>query len=356
MLTMINKRLAMVLLISAMVMMPARLIQAQEYAAAFLDIPLGSRALSLGGQFSPIDNTDGTAFYWNPSAIAVMKGQLISTMYSSQFGTLGDPLSHYFHLGYSKKLSSSTGISVNWIRNSIGNIAFNGDAGIGNGVVDWAGIKSGQFNRGTFSNADDAVYLSVAKNLFDGVNLGWQYFSLPIELPIGASVKYIRQSFGGQDTLRFAGSGIGVDVGTMFKFKLGDFFGTDVLGFFTLGLTVRDVFNTPVSWNTVFRTKSAIQRSVLFSTSYQQDLPFFSSKLLFLFSRDSKYNGTTSAGVEYRYRNIVALRIGRYDSDLTLGAGLLLFKGFFIDYAFQNSRNLGNPHRLNLTVNLDELL
>jgi hypothetical protein len=329
-----------------------------RYAASFLDIPLGARALALGGQFSPIDNSDGSAFYWNPSAIAMTKGQFISSTYSNQFGTLGDPLSHYFHVGYSQLLKNGAAFSVNWIRNSISNIPYTTEPRApGNtfGPSEFQLIASGALDSGSFSNASDAVYLTIGKNIIDGLNFGWRYFSLPLELPIGVSFKYIREGFGGDGPASQASAnGVGVDLGTMVRFKLGDFVGVNFLGPVAIGLNIRDLFNTPVSWNVNEKIKSAIPRSVLFNVSYQQPLPFFSSTILFLAAQDTKYDKITSLGVEYRFKQVIAFRLGSYGNQVTLGAGLLVLKAFFIDYAYQSSE-LGVPHRISLTVNLQEL-
>ncbi len=337
--------------------------QAQNYAAAFLEIPLGARALALGGQFTPIDNNDGSGFYWNPAAVAFVNGQLLSTMYSNQFGTLGDPLSHYFHLGYTQNMGS-VGLSINWIRNSVPDIALNESAQLNpNDPFDFSGIVDGRYNIGSFRNTSDAFFITVAKNLFSRIDFGWQYFNLPVDLPIGITFKYIRESFSGNRLNEFlgansvSGTGIGVDIGAMLRFNVNDFVGSKSLGMMALGATVKDLFNTPITWNTPDRdnNKAAIPRSIIASLSYQQPLPFLSSSILGVISRDTRYNGITSIGVEYRYRSFLALRVGSLDKQLTLGAGLAIIRAIFIDYAYQNSE-LGSPHRISLSLRLDEWL
>jgi hypothetical protein len=330
------------------------------YAADFLNIPLGARALGMGGQFSPIDNNDGTAFFWNPAALALMKGKYISTTYSNQFGSLGKPLSNYFHIGYSQDLGNGVGVSGNWIRNSIGNIPLTDDpALVGSGATGefLRLIQQGLLDNGgaTFSNNDDALFLSIAKTLINAVDFGWQYFRIPIEIPIGLTFKYVSQSFGGDSRVSYTGTGIGVDLGALIKFKFGDFVARPIFGDLALGATVRDVFNTPISWNTDLRTRASIPRAVVLSASYKQPLEFLSSSILIAFSRDTRYDGITSLGLEYRFRQLLALRVGSLERELTLGAGLFLFRAIFIDYAYQSSP-LGAPHRIGLTINLAEWL
>jgi hypothetical protein len=98
----------------------------------------------------------------------------------------------------------------------------------------------------------------------------------------------------------------------------------------------------------------AIPRSLVIHASYKQPLEFLSSAIIVLITRDTKYEGLTSLGAEYRFRDILALRIGSYDRNLTLGAGIFLFRAFYIDYAYQSSE-LGAPHRIGLTIDLAEL-
>ncbi|MDW8466427.1 MAG: hypothetical protein RML35_09725 [Chloroherpetonaceae bacterium] len=331
-------------------------VQAQEerYAAAFLDIPLGVRALGVGGQFTPIDNTDGSAFFWNPSALALIKGKFVSTMYSSQFGSIGNPLSNYFHIGYSQDLGAGIGASFNWIRNSVGNIPLTNEPTGARGDY-FRQIRAGILDNGgaTFSSNDDALFLSLGKTIINTVDFGWQYFRLPIEIPLGVTFKYVSQSFGGDRRVSFSGNGIGVNLGTLIKFKLGDLVGKQLFGDLVLALTVKDLFNTTISWNTDLRTRAAIPRSFLFHFSYKQPLEFLSSALIFLLTRDTKYEGLTSIGVEYRFKDLLALRVGSYDRNLTLGAGIFLLRALYLDYAYQSSE-LGAPHRVGLTVNLAE--
>jgi hypothetical protein len=334
-----------------------------NYSAAFLEIPLGARALALGGQFSPIDNTDGSAFFWNPAAVSFTKGQLLSTMYSNQFGSIGDPLSHYFHLGYTQNLGNGVGVSINWIRNSVSDIPLNDDPRVG-GSLDINNLNqiiNGGLTVGQFSNSSDALFLTVSKNVLNRLNLGWQYFNLPLDLPIGVTFKYIREGFSGNGLNEFVGSnsvsgtGIGVDLGAMARFNVNDFVGSRSLGELAVGATVRDLFNTPISWNTTSKSKAAIPRAFIFSVSYQQPLPFLSSTILGVASRDDRYGGLSSFGAEYRYKNLLSLRIGSYNKDVTLGAGLIILRALFVDYAYQNSE-LGSPHRVSLSVKLDEWL
>ncbi len=325
-----------------------------SYVAAFLDIPIGVRALGLGGQYTPIDNHDGTAFYWNPAGVSLTQSGILTLLYSNQFGSLGDPLSDFIYVGYAQEISKGFGFSVNWIRNSISNIPLTASLDLNQGDIGQILHRQDLIN-GSFSNTDQALILSLAKNVVSSVDFGWQYFDLPIELPIGINFKYIHQSFSGASEVEYSGSGVGIDLGAILKFKLGDFVSNQAYGDVAIGGTVRDLFNTPISWNTDLKTKATIKRSYLLSFSYKQPVRIISSSLIFLLTLDSKYEDITSLGLEYKFQDILALRIGSYDENLTLGAGFHIFNEIYLDYAFQ-SHELGDPHRVGLTVDLLKLL
>ncbi|ACF14984.1 hypothetical protein Ctha_2535 [Chloroherpeton thalassium ATCC 35110] len=343
-------------LVALFALCPSANAASENYTAAFLDIPLGVRALGLGGQYSPIDNYDGTAFYWNPAGVGLAKGKLLSTLYSNQFGSFNDPLTKYFYIGYTQDIGDGVGFSINWIRNSISDIPYAPDELDLTDIDDLLSrLESGDFLDGTFNNADDAIFVSIGKNIATSVDFGWQYFNLPISLPVGITFKYIHQGFSGNSAVEYSGTGVGIDVGGLLKFNLGDFVSNKSYGDVALGLTLRDIFNTPISWNTELKTKSSIKRSYLLSFSYKQPLPFISSSLMFVYSYSSKYDGLSSIGLEYKYRELLALRVGSYDSEASLGAGIFFNSSVFIDYAY-NFNDLGGIHRVGVSLLLSRIL
>jgi hypothetical protein len=356
-------RRSTLLILIALVTSSSLKAQNSQYAGAFLNIPVGVRALGMGGIYVPTDNTDGAAFQFNPAGVSLVKDKTLTTMYSNQFGTLGAPLGDFFHIGYTQSLGNNTSFSLNWIRLGIQNISLN--RGPSNATTDadiqellqYLDNPDAHYNIGTFSSTDDAFYLSIAKNFTFPLNFGWQYFSIPVEIPLGINFKLIREGFSGSQPLleggqnSYSGTGIGVDVGGMFKFKLSDFLNKPYYGEFAMSLTIKDIFNTPISWNTDTQTKENIKASTLFGLSYSQPLMFASSTILVSWNHFSKDNGGSNYGAEYRYKDLLALRAGVLEKNLTLGAGLVLFKAFYIDYAYE-FHELGGPHRIGITVNL----
>lgn len=191
-----------------------------KYAASFLEIPVGAQALGMGGAFVSLAD-DGTAFHYNPAGTALIDQKILSMMYSSQYGQLFAPLSNFYFIGYAQKLQDLN-VSVDWVRSSVDNIP-SGEDLISlypdDPVMREELIKNGSANTGSFSSADDAIYLNIARMFKFDVDLGWSLFKIPIQLPIGINFKIIHRLLDGR-----AASAVGLDGGFMLRFPVGPIF------------------------------------------------------------------------------------------------------------------------------------
>ncbi len=314
------------------------------YSGAFLEIPLGVRAAGMGTAFTSIAS-DGSAFFWNPAGSSLTKGILISSQYSSQFGTISDPLSSYFFTGYSQNIEDLGAFSFNWIRLSIDNIS--------NFEKLTSPDKAAEFakNGSLFNNSQDAFYLNFSKQFNPVFNFGWQFFKIPFKIPVGINLKYIRNSFGGN--VNQTGSGFGVDAGVMVITDMNDYFSIKDWGIVSFGFNLKDITNTIITWSKDNKQFS-IPRSYSWGLSYSQPLKSLNTEVLVSYQSVNRYIHEDDLGMEMTYDKKYAFRIGSYNSLLTLGAGLILYEGINIDYSFQ-IHELGNPHRIGLSVNLDTI-
>src|SRR5687768_10461640 len=83
-----------------------------KYAADFLRIPVGSKALSMGGAFTGIAD-DESAFHYNPAGISLLPGKHFAFMYSSEYGAPGSALAGFWHLGFTMPVSGAA-VAINW--------------------------------------------------------------------------------------------------------------------------------------------------------------------------------------------------------------------------------------------------
>jgi hypothetical protein len=328
------------------IMAVAALAQVQEeetkYGAAFLDIGIGARALALGSAFSA-EADDGSGFYWNPAGSAFLARPQVSAMYAEMFNSLEN---HGF-ASVAVPIFGNTVLAASWIRLAVEGIPryddnnlynFEKDERYANPETD--GLTAPALDQFNFTN--NAYYITVSKLNRWNVDLGWQYFEIPMDFGYGVNFKMINMNLYDR-----SGSGLGLDAGVRLKMGLNDLFADDNFGYFSLGLAVFDLFNTSITWDTDSKQKDYIERMWRFGFAFMQPLNFANSQLFILYDLDTKYDGHWHLGTEILYESMFALRVGTNDGSFTAGAGIAYWK-FKIDYAYQNY-DLGNTHRVGLT-------
>ncbi|HUI31301.1 MAG TPA: hypothetical protein VLX91_13915 [Candidatus Acidoferrales bacterium] len=315
-----------------------------KYAASFLEIPVGAEALGMGDAFVSLAD-DGTAFHYNPSGTALIDSKILSMMYSSQYGSLFSPLSNFFFLGYAQKLQDLN-VSVDWVRLSVDDIPSTLDlTEVESPALREDSIKSGLANTGSFSSADDAIYLNIARMFKFDIDFGWSLFRIPVQFPVGINFKIIHRSLYGRTA-----SGVGIDGGFMLRLPFEEESGEKNLGTFSFGMNVRDVTNTRMAWDT--QTNESIQRSLVWGVSYDAPIDVIGGDVVVTVNRDSRY-GDFLIGGEYVYKNLLSVRVGSDASNITAGAGINL-NFIRVDYAFL-AQDLGNVNRVSASFYMDKI-
>ena len=328
--------------------MPA-LAEEGSHAAEFLSHGVGARALGMGSTFVSIA-ADATAAYWNPAGLAQIQRRAFATMYSDSFGGeeggfLGKGLVEYNFVSYVQQIEGIGSVGISWIRLGVDDIPHTTFVDVnGNGILgdfqdkDGDGIKDpGELYidrpdvAGYFSNADNALLISYARQVYP-------------KLSIGGNLKLLRQSL-----FQNSGNGFGIDLGLMFKPLEG----------FHIGAMLADATGTQIRWNTPNRPAFTRDRRLRIGVSYRIAFPVIGKATfgvdLETDRKDLKAGGGSEAlfrfGGEYWLFNVVALRIGAEGNKLAAGAGLRLRLGeatLFADYAF-NAHDLGSSQRISIS-------
>ncbi len=315
-----------------------------KYAGSFLEIPVGAQALGMGDAFVSLAD-DGTAFHYNPAGTALIDTKILSMMYSSQYGSLFSPLSNFYFLGYAQKLQDLN-ISIDWVRLSVDDIPSTQDLTlVESPALREDSVKSGLANTGSFSSADDGIYLNISRMFKFDLDFGWSLFKIPVQLPVGVNFKIIRRSLDGR-----VASGVGLDGGFMLRFPFGGDAAQKNSGALSFGMNVRDVTNTRIAWDT--QTNETIPRSLVSGISCEVPVNAISGNVVITVNRDSRY-GDFLIGGEYVYKNLLSLRLGSDASDITAGAGIDL-NFMHVDYAFL-AQDLGNVNRVSASFYLDRI-
>ncbi len=313
-----------------------------KYAGEFLTLGVGGRALGMGGAHVALVG-DVTSGYWNPAGLASMDYPQISLMHEEHFGDLVNYNYGAVAIPYGKDMS----FGLNVIRLSVDGIPDTRNALIdrvtGEEITDITNPRAIlDYSRiSEFSNTDWAFYLTFAKRHSE--DFYW-----------GANVKIIKR-----DIAEFSATGIGFDVGAIYK-------ATDKL---TLGANLQDITTTLVAWDT--GRNELISPTAKVGAAYQ--LQFLGGYLTPAIDLDLRFEnrefaanfnvGPVSAdfhgGLEYDYKRVFAIRVGYNDvKQFTVGAGIKLPK-LNIDYSFarfsdDDLERLPDSHRISLILTLDQ--
>ncbi len=318
--------------------------QDTEYGGAFLNLGVGGRPLGMGSAYVALSD-DAYGFNYNPAGLALTGNIQAASMYANLFNTL----EQQSFLSVVIPVFGSATFSFAWMRVSIDDIPrFLFDDShtaaqrvLGGDETLWLSYPAS----GSFSSFEEAYFLTFAKYKRWNMNLGWEYFEIPVDVGYGLNFKVLRKSLDDKSA-----SGIGLDLGGIIRFPLDQVFQTEYVGDLSFGLNVQDLTNTQVKWNTDSKAIDKITHNFKFGMAYVQPMQFMNSQFTFTLDYNSHYGGYSQMGGELLYHSIFAIRVGMNDRDFTTGAGIYFWK-FKIDYAYQ-SHDLGNSHRVSLLFGL----
>ncbi len=323
--------------------------QDSKYAGAFLEIPVGSRALAMGGAYTAIAN-DEAAFHWNPAGVSLVADRLAGFMYSAEYGTPGSSLANFYQLGFTFPMKDVT-LAANWVRLSVGDLMHTPD--LTDSLADTRQRLVRDYVGGSpdyFSDNEDAFVLSIARNNHFTLDWGWLYYKQQIEVPIGVNFKIIHQGIG---TFGSA-SGIGIDAGAMVRFSVAEFTQTPALGNISLATSITDIGGTRLNWST--QRTQVIPMHINGGLAYAQPVPLLHT--VAIFSSDFLIGevGQPRFGLDITYDGKVSLRAGLNQGLFATGAGFNWQKKVDVNYSLSINTALGPEHWLSFSFDIDNLL
>ncbi len=312
-------------------------VYAAKYAGEFLSIGGGAAHLALGGAGVALPTGAESAF-WNPALLSVQNGIRGTFMHSERFaGLVG-----YDAVSFSMRRDAPEGATPIALGVQVQRTAVDGIP-VTELLVDSLPpvLPDGTINfktTGTETSRDLVCLFSVA-----GRHPGFG-------LDLGVSVKILYRNLLGSTAL-----GAGLDAGCFYRWRNG----------LAAGVSLADLTTTPVVWET------GVTDLVTPTTKVGVSYSFGTGKTLFrgacALDADLKFDnlgpaadlsaGRASldfhAGGECWINNAVALRTGLdRGGRLTAGAGLVVSVLRF-DYAFLLDADLGNTHRVSMSVEVE---
>ncbi len=300
-----------------------------ESGVPSLTIPPGARPNGMGEAFAAVAD-DATASWWNVGGLAFLKSKNLAFMHSQLVPDLASDV-YYEFLGYSSPAGDVGVWSVNLIYLTYGESIATDPAGTPLGTfTSWEGTLTGSF----------------AMQLGDNVGAG-------------ISMKFIRVDYAPeeftQDNVEGSGTSFAVDVGGLWKLpKQRLNFGLSVnnagpnIAF--IDREQSDPLPFTARLGTAYTPISDEISNLLVTLDVEQSLVWLIDSEV-----ETRRSEIWHAGVEYRYVNLLAARVGYvYDqdgdfSDPTYGLGFIYKDKLSLDYAnVPQAETLERVHRWSL--------
>jgi hypothetical protein len=292
---------------------------AYKYAGEFLALGVGARPMGMGGAYTAISD-DASAVYWNPSGLTASDRRQVLLMHAESFGGL--VVHDYIGLAWPLGTAGSA-LGLGLLRLAVEDIPY----------TEWDTQSGRPRIVEQVTDAEYALFFSYARRAGERWSLG-------------GSAKLIRKTVGEDAAL-----GLGLDVGLQYRPATA----------LTLGAKLADLTSTPVAWDS--GQKDYIAPALTLGAAYRLKLAPLRGEMRWAVEVDTRFEDRDEAawaalgaasfdprsGLEYWYRERVALRAGILPDRFSAGASIRL--GFWgVDYAFVGHDELDSSHRLSAIV------
>lgn len=262
-----------------------------DSAGSFLRLAAGARPQGIGNSFCAVSD-DATSTYWNPAGLGQIRIQQIVSMRSQ--------LSldrNYNFVSFVTPLHKRTSIGVSFISFTL------------DGIEIW----EGNLRKGTASDTEEAYILSYGKKIRKDNFIGINY-------------KIINQR-----VYTKSANGSAFDIGYLYSLNRG------ISG----GVVIQNLWGT-LKWNTQTGKVDKIPLILREGIAYKNENLLLSADLENVEEENTKFHG----GIEYKLFDMIALRGGYDEKDITYGVGIKL-SNFQVDYAYKNG-TLGDTQKVSL--------
>lgn len=299
-----------------------------RYSGEFMAMGAGSKTLAMGGAAVATAN-DPWALFYNPAGLASIDNRQFGFMHAEQFEGVVDFDAAVFAMPNEQGRTLTVGL----LRLGVNGIPFteledpNQPLGDANRIEVREYVTDGEY----------ALFLAQAGRIAQSPKwLGVK------DLEWGVAPKLIFKHIG-----NYRHYGIGLDAGLTKRWQ----------GYpaFAVGFSGRDLLGTLIKSEKTGRSEVIVTtfrlggEMTLPLSALEADLSFLADGIYRTESLGESEAAEYRAGVEYLVRKAFALRTGSDNGRLTFGGGIS-FNPISLDYAFAGHDDLGDTHRISLTV------
>lgn len=279
----------------------------------FSALGAGSRALSLGQAFVSVAD-DASAIYWNPATLRDVKSKQLMGMYMPLYGDFTDAT--YTFLGATYPTLSAGALGVGFMR-------------VG---TSFEGFDDQSIPTGTQDYSETQILVGYA-------------FERRYPFTMGTLAAGLNFKISNQKIMEFSSTSPGVDVG--FRYV------PDFAKSLAFGLNLQDVVGPS---HKLVSEADQTDRTIRAGVGYTNVFAGGSAvRVMLQLDAPERAANKFHMGAEYAFSQLVSLRMGIDDGDLTFGVGFAV-KGLGLDYAFVNREAAGASHPVTFTVNYGKTL
>lgn len=308
---------------------------------------IGARSLGMGSAFAAVAS-DGTAFLFNPAGITLSSDYLLSGCYASKHGAIGQPLGNVAWGGINVPMNQWSA-SANWIRFQSADQQLNPDLSSISSITQREKTIRQPTNQSFTTQSEDAFSVTVARQNVLKIDWGWNQYVLPIEIPVGLTLRHSRALNAGR-----LSTGWSLDAGVMMSINCRDMFFSDEYPYICFGWTLKNIGSTVMTSQSGHTDLYPFSSTIAFAVI--QPLESLESEATLDYDHDTRDASSSRIGLEWKYRKFYFARIGLMGSNLCMGLGVDV-RFFIIDYAYQfrSENNLGDTHQIQLAFRLQRL-
>lgn len=193
---------------------------------------------------------------------------------------------------------------------------------------------------GQFSDWEDLGVITLATKKHYMLDLGWKYFKIKTEIPLGINLKYMHKS-----VFDASADGFGVDLGVQIGMRVVENDEPISNTSYTFGLQLNDILNTPIYWNT--KHQDVIDRTFRWGSQISHYYENLNCTMALLYSNYLENGNRHHWGTEIDLAHRLMFRAGYFGGEFGIGLGVLIMK-WQIDYTFSTSELIA-AHRVNVS-------